>query len=93
MAKIRDFLLKSEKPMYIEDILKGIGLEVNKANRGSISGSLGNYARKGEIFTALGKNIFGLAEFKKPPSDSEEPPEDFGLEDEKDGTDEHELPI
>lgn len=85
MAKAREYLRQYGKPAYIADILKGIGVETTKGNRASISGSLGNYARKREIFTALGQNIFGLIEFKEPrePDDSDEPPDDFGLETEK----------
>lgn len=83
MAKARDLLRRVGKPMYIVDLLKGIGVEVTRSNRASISGSLGNYARKREIFTAHGQNIFGLIEFDASQTSSDEPPDDFGIDEEK----------
>ena len=82
MAKARDYLRAVGKPMYISEILKNIGLEVNKNNRVSVSGSLGSYARKGLVFTHTGPNVFGLIEFGEVSSteDVSEPPEGFGIE-------------
>jgi hypothetical protein len=77
VAKARDALRQAGKPMYIADIVKAIGLEDNKRNRGSVAGSLGSYARKGEIFTALGNNNFGLIEIEV---EGSEPPDDFGID-------------
>ena len=93
MAKTRDLLRRVGKPMYIVDILNGIGVEVTKSNRASISGSLGNYARKGEIFTAQGQNVFGLIEFNTPQPQSHEPPENFGLDEEKPHEENTEIPF
>lgn len=90
MAKARELLLKVGKALHISDILKGIGKEVNKSNRVSVSGSLGSYARKNQIFTSLGGNTFGLIEFKSGANSDlseDEPPDDFGIEGE-DETDE-----
>ena len=92
MAKARDYLQRTGKPMHITEILKGMGVVVDKKNKVSFSGSLGTYARKGIIFTRPGANIFGLIEFgdakihhpeSNPGSFDEfnsEPPEDFGME-------------
>ena len=74
MAKARERLLKEGKPLHIDEILKALGK--GKEHKASISGSLGNYVRKGEIFTRPGPNIFGLKEFE---TESGEPPEDFGI--------------
>lgn len=68
VARAYDFIKAKGKPQYIEDILKGIGKEVTKENRASLGGSLGNYARKGEIFKKTAPNTFGLIE-----PDSSEP--------------------
>ena len=83
MAKTRDLLRKVGKPLHITDILKGIGKEINKSSRVSVSGSLGNYARRNEIFTRTAPNTFGLIEFEQTASTTEmgdEPPEGFGTE-------------
>jgi hypothetical protein len=79
MAKTRERLLKEGKPMHIDDILKALGK--GKEHKASISGSLGNYVRKGEIFTRPAPNTFGLKEFESDldASTNGEPPDDFGL--------------
>jgi hypothetical protein len=77
MAKARDFLLQEGKPMHINDILKFLGK--GKAHRASVSGSLGNYVRKNEIFTRPAPNTYGLKEFDAEPAADSEPPEDFGI--------------
>lgn len=86
MAKVREFLKNRGEPLYINDILKGIGKEVNKKNRISVGGSLGNYARRGEIFSRTAPNTYGLISFasateeaEATTSTEEEPPEDFGV--------------
>ncbi|MGH9765359.1 MAG: hypothetical protein ACREDR_23680, partial [Blastocatellia bacterium] len=43
MAKAREVLKKAGKPMYITDLLKGMGLDLTKKNRVSVSGALGTY--------------------------------------------------
>ena len=62
--------------MHIEEILKGMGKEVNRNSKGGLGGSIGMYVRKGIVFTRPGPNIFGLVEFETP--SIEEPPPDFG---------------
>lgn len=64
LAQARDFIKSKGQPAHVADILKGIGKEVNKANKISLSGSLGGYARKGVIFTKPAPNTFGLIEFE-----------------------------
>ena len=63
MAKAYTYLKSIGRPVYIDEILKGIGKEVNKENRSTVSGSLGNYARRNEIFTRTAPNTFGLVVF------------------------------
>jgi hypothetical protein len=83
MAKVKALLKKVGHPMYIEDILKGIGKECNKANKVSLGGSLARYARRGETFVRTAPNTFGLIEHTSSRSQPEdEPPEDFGMEEE-----------
>ena len=79
VALARDYLRKAGKPLHISEILKGIGIDVNKTNRISVSGSLGSYARKKVIFTHTGPKCFGLAEFDSSQIE-DEPPSDFGIE-------------
>src|SRR5438552_1578945 len=40
LAKARDFLKKSGKPMHVTKIIEGIDKQVNKETRVSVSGSL-----------------------------------------------------
>lgn len=87
MAKTRELLLETGKPMHITDILKGIGKENTKSQRLSVSGSLRSYARKGQVFTREGGNVFGLVEFQTSNgngrSPREVPPKGFGLSSEE----------
>lgn len=87
MAKTRELLLETGKPMHITDILKGIGKENTKSQRLSVSGSLRSYARKGQVFTQEGGNVFGLVEFQAHNSNGrpfkEVPPKGFGLDNEE----------
>jgi hypothetical protein len=81
LAKARDFLREKGKPTHISEILKHLGKELNKDTRASLAGSLGHYARKGEIFTRPAPNTFGLTEFEG--NFTPEPPDDFGTDDEE----------
>ena len=78
MAKIRDLLKQNGKPMYIAELVKGIGKPETKASRMSIAGSLGRYVRNGEVFKRVGPNLFALIDMDVP--NSVELPQDFGLE-------------
>ena len=77
VAKTLAFLRKAGKPLYITDILKGIGKTTSKKDRISLSGSLGWYVRRNEVFTRPAPNTFGLKEMEE--ILKEEPPDDFGL--------------
>lgn len=94
MAKARDFLKEIGKPLHVGEILNGIGKGDTKPHRLSLSGSLGDYVRKKEIFTRPLPNTFGLVEFTSiqgpEPKNSvptivtetkafAEPPDNFGL--------------
>jgi len=74
VAKTLTFLRKSGKPMHITDILKGIGKTTSKKDRISLSGSLGWYVRRNELFARPAPNTFGLIETET----ANEPPEGFG---------------
>lgn len=71
-------LREAGKPMHITEILKAIGMSSNKANRISLGGTLARYSRNDEIFVRTAPNTFGLIEFG---GISEEPPDDFGVDD------------
>ncbi len=90
MAKAREAIKKAGKPLHIVDILKALGRPVDRENRGSISGSLSAYVRKGETFTKVAPNTFGLVEMGSATAhqgmmsatdDMDEPPESFGADD------------
>lgn len=82
-AKVYEFLKKEGKPMHVGKILEGVGKPNNKDTRVSLSGALGLYVRKKEIFTRPAPNTFGLTEIEGPAA-LDEPPDDFGMEDQSD---------
>ena len=63
VAKARDVLRTEGLPLHIKELVKRMGKEPTKAHTTSLSGSLGAYVRKGEIFTRPLPNKFGLKEF------------------------------
>ncbi len=79
--KTLELLKKEGKPMHITEILTGIGKSGEKKNRVSLSGSLGFYIRKNEIFSRPAPNTFGLKTWEN--NSTKEPPESFGLFDEE----------
>lgn len=81
MAKARDFLESRGHPAHVSEIAVGIGRENTKPVRMSLSGSLSGYARKNDIFTRTGPNVFGLVSFEAlPPTTNGAPPPNFGIE-------------
>jgi len=78
MAKIRELIKQTGRPMRISEIVTGLGRPDTKSNRMSISGSLGRYVRKGFVFSRPGANIFSLIDMKD--NTSNELPPDFGAE-------------
>jgi hypothetical protein len=94
MAKTRDAIRKAGKPLHISEILKALGRPVDRENRGSIAGSLSMYVRKGQIFTKVAPNTFGLVEMGRATTaqeatsteDRDEPPESFGMDDAEQST-------
>ena len=81
LAKTRDIIREAGKPIHISVILEKLGKPVTKDSRSSLSGSIGWYVRRNEIFTRPLPNTFGLIEFAN--GSDEEPPENFGLEETK----------
>lgn len=95
MAKTREAIKRAGKPLHIAEILEALGRPVNRENRGSIGGSLSAYVRKGEVFTKIAPNTFGLVELGHKTqwstailddSPTDEPPESFGGDSETAGT-------
>jgi hypothetical protein len=83
LARARDVIRAAGKPVHITEILQKLGKELTRDNRSSLSGSIGWYVRRDEIFTRPLPNTFGLAEFEKPEQAEEEPPDGFGLDEKK----------
>ena len=73
ISKTLALLKKTGRPMHINEILEGIGKSTSKKDRVALSGSLGWYVRRHEIFNRTAPNTFGLIS-------SEEPPDDFGID-------------
>jgi hypothetical protein len=60
LARTKEAIQKHGQPMHISEILRAVGLEDTKKVRVSLIGSLGNYVRKGAVFTRPAPNTFGL---------------------------------
>ena len=79
LAKTRDLLRKSGRPLPISEILKLLGKPQDTKHRISLAGTLSGYARKGRVFTKTAPNTFGLIEFGTPEqTEEEELPAEFG---------------
>ena len=82
VAQARDLILKKGHPVHINDILDGLGRELTRESRASLTSSIAAYVRRREIFTRSAPNTFGLLELGHQTSnDSDlpsEPPDDFG---------------
>jgi hypothetical protein len=62
MDKARELLKKVGKPLYIEEILLGIGKSTSKADRSAIAGALSWYVRRDLVFTRPSPGTYGLKE-------------------------------
>jgi len=71
-----EFLKAQGKPMHVTEILEGIGSDTSKKSRTALSGSLGWYVRRNEIFSRPAPNTFGLLSMKD--DQIAEPPNDLG---------------
>ena len=60
LAKVRDLIKQKGCPLYVSDILDGLGLENSRNKRSSLGGSLNSYAREEKIFKKTAPNTFGL---------------------------------
>lgn len=78
--KARKLLRKTGSPLHVNELLRGMGKEVNKKNRTSLSGSLGSYVRQNYIFTRIAPNTFGLIEFGESEESIVDIPEGFGVD-------------
>ena len=78
MAKVRDLIKRAGRPMRIEEIVAGLGRPDTKANKMSLSGSLGRLVRNGVVFNRPKANTFSLIGMQVESID--ELPPDFGVE-------------
>jgi hypothetical protein len=82
MAEIaRDIIITRQHSVHITELLRAMGRELTRENKVSLTSVLAAYVRRGEIFTRLGPNQFGLLELghvPKPLNEQQEPPADFG---------------
>jgi hypothetical protein len=82
VTKAREFILRRGLPVHINDLLQGLGREMTRESRASLTSSIAAYVRRGEVFTRSAPNTFGLIELGHTTStDSDspsEPPDGFG---------------
>lgn len=76
IGKTFTFLKKAGKPLHIDEILIAIGKTTSKKDKMALSGSLGWYVRRHEIFSRPAPNTFGLIGI----DNDEEPPDNFGID-------------
>jgi len=77
VAKAREAILMAGKPLHVDEILRGLGKEINHDSKASLSGSIGVYVRNNQYFTRPAPNTFGLIEMESKAVD--ELPPDFGV--------------
>lgn len=68
----RKELQKERHALYIKDLVEKIGGDTGRNRRSSLSAQLAAYARKGEIFTKEGPNVYGLLDYGPEPTSTEE---------------------
>ena len=79
LSKAREAIKKAGKPLRVNELLEAIGKPATRNNRSGLSGSIGAYYRRGEIFTRPAPNTYGLIEFGDVGQETEdEPPPGFG---------------
>jgi hypothetical protein len=79
--RVREILSKEGKPMHIVKILEAMGEGTGLPERSGLAGSLGAYVRENKIFYRPAPNTFGLIEFQPKAVLVDEPPVEFGGED------------
>lgn len=62
LFQVREVLRKAGEPRHIDEIIKALGKDP-KDTKVSLVGSLGQYIRRGAVFTRPAPNTFGLVEF------------------------------
>jgi hypothetical protein len=81
LAKARDAIRSSGRPLHINDLLVAIGKGTSRNERAGLSGTLAAYVRRGEVFTRPAPNTFGLVDAKQPEESKAQeavPPAGFG---------------
>jgi hypothetical protein len=80
VAQARELILRRGAPVHINDLLTGLGKEVTRETRASLTGTIAAYVRRGEIFSRPAPNTFGLIELGHTTTVEEhlEPPPGFG---------------
>ena len=77
LYKAREAILAAGEPQHIKALMKAIGKdEDDKGARVSLTGAIGWYVRKGQVFTRPKPNTFGVVEFEE--STEIDLPENFG---------------
>ena len=86
LARAHDILRTEGQPLHVMELLKRLGREPTNKNRVSLSGSIGFYVRKNQFFTRPAPNTFAAieqAEDQQRNGSSDEPPEGFGIDEQK----------
>ena len=57
------YLKEAKAPGHVNNILQGIGEEINRENQVALGSQLSTYVRKDEVFIRTAPNTFGLKEW------------------------------
>jgi hypothetical protein len=87
LAKAYEALRLEGKALHVLELLKRIGKEPTHKNRVSLSGSIGLYVRRKQFFARPAPNTFAAiadgSEQRNGSPQDDDPPDDFGIEEEK----------
>jgi len=64
MYQVMEVLKREGAPMHVDKLLTALGKDPTLENKTSLTGSLGSYVRKHQVFTRPSPNTFGLIEFE-----------------------------
>jgi hypothetical protein len=87
VSRAKQALEQAGHPLHIADLLKAIDKPTDRDSRAALSGSLGAYVRRGEVFTRPAPNTFGLVGMKASGGAQPDlPPPNFGVDGVSDGS-------
>ena len=66
LAEVRKLIRTAGKPLYIDELLRGLGWPLSRESREEIRTLLRPWVRRGELFTRPRPSTYGLVELRPP---------------------------